>query len=450
MYRGSGLSFDHPEDWTVATFGKNPTGNLSIRSRDAYIFLAWARDPGVEPEKILNQIEKTYNGDEIKILSSMRNQMRINGENASILDIYYSMGKYGSRKRFVVWNSSVSDRLFFATISSSSESYNSSISAFNHMLETFSDVPDRKATKLKQRSVKSDAWGIVLEDLLASYSYKDTSTLLSRKVHLETIHSLMPLNGTYRLSSMDKIEVDLPVAAAVRAAAVQDMLTQKGYETKLIQKGGNIRVAVKDNSDSWQLVSLNPREPGMMIGVPIDSGEKGIVYGDISELAEDNLMDLNGSINSNRQSSQIIRTECDPSRYAELKKPSSENKSWDENLQKVLDSYDYGKSYRESVFDCSNTSQVCWSILEGKGYDARLMMSYKGHPLDPHMWVAVRYPYEKERYVAVEATNTDKNKKLIHVGIITMRDDYYKGIMYNTSAQFSWLHPEEGIWLVGD
>ncbi len=125
-------------------------------------------------------------------------------------------------------------------------------------------------------------------------------------------------------------------------------------------------------------------------------------------------------------------------------RPSSENKSWTENLQKVLDSYDYGQSYRENVFDCSNTSQICWSILQGKGYDARLMMSYKGHPLDPHMWVVVRYPYEAERYVAIEATNTDKSKKLIHLGMITMKDDYYKGIMYNTSAQFSWLHPEEG------
>ncbi len=319
-YRGSGLSLEYPEDWIVTAFGKSPCGNLSMRSHDAYIFLTWVRDPGVEPEKVLDQIDKTYSGDEIKIISSTHSRMRINGENASVLDLYYTMGKYGSRKRFAVWNSSVSDRLFFATLSSSSESYDLSTLAFNHMLETFSDVRDRRATALKQRTVKGDAWGIVLEDLLASYSYKDTSTLLSRKVYLETMHSLMPSNGTYQLSSRDQIKVDPQLAAASRAAAVQDLLNQKGYETRLIQRGGNIWVAARDTAGSWQLVSLNPREPGKMIGVPIYDGEEGIVYTDISDLAEDNLMDLGNSITNNSiQSSQIIRKDCEPSRYVELR-----------------------------------------------------------------------------------------------------------------------------------
>ncbi|MGA9099233.1 MAG: hypothetical protein WB392_09910 [Methanotrichaceae archaeon] len=435
---------EYPSDWVVTAFGKNSAGNISIQSPDACILLAWARDPGVEPEKILDQVEKTYSGSEIRIISSAHNWIRINGENASVLDLYYSMGKDGTRKRFAVWNSSISDRLFFATLSSSSEGHNLSALAFNHMLDTFSDVPGRKAIKLEQRTVKGDAWAIVLGDLLASYSYKDTSTLLSRKVYLETTHSLTPLNGTYQLSSRDEIKVDLPLDAASRASAVEDLLNRNGYETRLIQRGGNIWVAVQDTSANWQLVSLNPRKPGEMIGVPIDNGEDGIVYWNITDLAEDNLMSFDYNINN---SSQIIREDCEPSKYVELRQPSSENKSWLKDLQKVLDSYNYGQSYRENVFDCSNTSQICWSILREKGYDARLMMSYKGHPLDPHMWVVVRYPYEAERYVAIEATNTDKNKNLVRLGTIAMKDDYYRGIMYNTSAQFSWLHPEEGMWL---
>lgn len=446
VYRNTDLSLEYPKEWTVSAFGERSAGNISILSRDTFIFLTWTRDPGVEPERILDQVRKVYSGGEIGILSSAHSQMRLRGENASVLDLYYSLGKYGARKRFAVWNSSVSDRLFFATLSSRNESYNLSTLAFDHLLETFSDMPHRKATKLEQRTAKGDAWSIVLGDLLSSYSYKDTSALLSRKVHLETIHSLVPLNGAYQLSSKDEINVDLPLAAAVRASAVQDLLNKYGYKTMLLQRGGNIWVVVQDPLGSWQLVSLNPREPERMIGVPIDTGDEGIVYRNISELTEDNLMRFDFGIDN---SSKIIHKDCEPSKYVELRRPSSENKSWLEDLQKFLESYDYSQSFRENVFDCSNTSQICWSILQGKGYDARIMISYNGHPLDSYMWVVVRYPYEAESYVAIDATITDKNEKLIHLGRITMKDDHYKGIMYNTSAQFSWLHPEEGMWRAG-
>ena len=63
------------------------------------------------------------------------------------------------------------------------------------------------------------------------------------------------------------------------------------------------------------------------------------------------------------------------------------------------------------------------------------------------MWVIVRYPYGDQIYVAVEATNTNGNGDLFHLGRVVLKDDYFKGIMYNRSMQFSWLHPEEGMWL---
>ena len=135
------------------------------------------------------------------------------------------------------------------------------------------------------------------------------------------------------------------------------------------------------------------------------------------------------------------------SEYEELKSPAQENITWTNELQRVLDTYSYPKKYQENVFDCSNTSQICWALLESKGYDARLMFSYRDHLLGRHMWVVVRYPYEDQRYVAVEATNTNGNGDLLHMGRVVLKDDYLKGIMYNTSKQFSWLHPEEGMWL---
>jgi hypothetical protein len=64
------------------------------------------------------------------------------------------------------------------------------------------------------------------------------------------------------------------------------------------------------------------------------------------------------------------------------------------------------------------------------------------------MWVVVRYPYEADRYLAVEATNTDRNQTLHSLGRVLVKEEYYKGVMYNSSLQFSRLHPEEGMWLV--
>jgi hypothetical protein len=37
----------------------------------------------------------------------------------------------------------------------------------------------------------------------------------------------------------------------------------------------------------------------------------------------------------------------------------------------------------------------------------------------------------------------------VHLGKIVNDSDYFQGIMYNSSAQFSRMHPEEGIRLKG-
>ena len=73
------------------------------------------------------------------------------------------------------------------------------------------------------------------------------------------------------------------------------------------------------------------------------------------------------------------------------------------------------------------------------------MLSYKGHPLEEHMWVVVEAPNEKGRYVAIETANVDENKRLVNLGRVVSDEAYFRGIMYNTSEQFSRLHPEEGI-----
>jgi hypothetical protein len=150
---------------------------------------------------------------------------------------------------------------------------------------------------------------------------------------------------------------------------------------------------------------------------------------------------------------EVMQRDCQPSRYVALKAPTEIDSSWMADLNRTLDELEFSQSYQENVFDCSNTSQIVWSMLDGKGYQARLMMSYKGHPLDPHLWVVVLYPHQKERYVAVETANTDRasagpSKRLVHLGRVTTERKYYSGIMYNSSQQYSRLHPEEGMWPV--
>lgn len=455
---GSGIefSFDLPQDWIVAESGGYGAGNMSINTSDACILLTWMRDPGIEPEKILDNVGKTYSGDEIKILSSERGQIWMESQEvkAKTLDLEYKLTDYRSRDLFAVWNSSRSDRLFFAYLSSYRDNYTRSSETFKQVLESFADLGGREVLMPEAVSGQSglhvagnaagSAWTMVLSDLLASYSYKDAANLPPRNIHLQTRRSLHTFNGTYLISTEETLLIDQPELAAARAGAVQDLLSRNGYETRLIQDGGNIWIAVRNPSGWWQSVSINPKDPKRMVGVLVGDGCSGIVYENISDLAKDNLMSFR---DSDRGSGIIVQKDCEPSRYVELKQPSVKNQSWIGGLQDILDSRDYRQIYRENVFDCSNTSQICWSILQGEGYDVRLMMSYKGHPLDPHMWIVVRYPYETERYVAVEATNTNKGKKLLHLGKIATDGDHYNGIMYNSSAQFSRLHPEEGMWL---
>jgi len=59
----------------------------------------------------------------------------------------------------------------------------------------------------------------------------------------------------------------------------------------------------------------------------------------------------------------------------------------------------------------------------------------------------VRYPYEVDGYVAVETANTDEKKRLVHLGKVVTDAAYLEGVMYNSSAQFSRLHPVEGMGL---
>lgn len=439
-----GLAFQYPSDWAISALGNKVSGNISLSDSCARLVIDWIREPGLKPVDVLDQVVKTYDQGEVEILSKDQGKISIQGREVETLNISYKFKDYSAKKRLAAWTSEGSDRLFFASMSSCSVDYSTNEEIFNRILGSFRDQESREIF-LEARSVQDDAWAIVLEDLLASYHYNDQSPLSSTAVYTEASHSLIPVNGSYRLSSSEKIRAEMSSRVIIRAAVVQKILQVSGYKTALIQKGGQIWVVVGDSSGRWQSVSLNPKEPWRMVGALVVGQDRfsGLIYNTSRELAEDNSLNMNIPTDS----SKFVQKDCDPSRYVELKGPVKENKTWMNELQSVLDNYSYPKKYQENVFDCSNTSQICWAFLKDKGCDAKLMFSYRDHPLGKHMWVVVRYPYEDDRYVAVEATNTNGNGDLLHLGRVVLKEDYLKGIMYNTSKQFSWLHPEEGMWL---
>ena len=441
---GMGFSFQYPVGWTVSDSGSQVAGNLSMMNSGVDIVVTWMRDPGFTPEKILDQIVNVYSQGGVEVLSQEKAQISVQGQKAETLDLSYRFNDYEAKKRFAAWISNESDRMFFVSMSSSSENYTNNKESLNYVLSTFHDQEAREET-LGPRSAQDDAWAIVLRDLLASYYYKDQSVLQPRAVYVHATHSLTPVNGSYHLSSFETIRSDMLKTTVIRSAAVQELLQDFGYDSVIIQKSGQIWVVVKDPSGRWQSISLNPEEPWRMIGALVigREGYLGLMYNNSTELAKANLLTMNDPIDS-----KYVQKSCDPSRYAELNRPSQENGTWADELQSFLDSYSYPQKYQKNVFVCSNTSQICWAMLEGKGYDARLMFSYKGHPLGQHMWVVVRYPYEDGRYVAIEATNTNDNGDILTLGKVVFKDEYFRGIMYNTSKQFSWLNPKEGMWLV--
>jgi hypothetical protein len=443
-YRGMGLTFQYPSNWAISASGNQVSGNISVIDSCGSIVIDWIRDPGLTPKSILDQVVKTYNQGEVEILSKDRGKISVQGLEAETLDLSYKFKDHSAKKLLAAWTSDESDRLFFASMSSCTEDYYRNEEVFNRVLGSFQDR-EPKEISLEARLVQDDAWAIVLGDLLASYHYVDPSALSSTAVYAETVHSLIPVNGSYRLMSSEKIRYEMSSGTIRRAAVVRNILQARGYKAGLIQRGGQIWVVADDPSGRWQSVSLNPKEPWRMVGALVvgRDGYNGLMYNTSIGLAEDNSMTMNAPTDS----SESVQKDCDPPMYEELKSPAKENVTWTNELQSVLDGYSYPKKYQENVFDCSNTSQICWALLKGKGYDARLMFSYRDHPLGRHMWVVVRYPYEDDRYVAVEATNTNRNGDLLHLGRVVLKNVYLNGIMYNSSMQFSWLHPEEGMWL---
>ncbi|MCX8207300.1 MAG: hypothetical protein N3G75_05645 [Methanothrix sp.] len=405
--------------------GNEGSGVLTSEAPCMMFNLFWLRDIGVRPESYLDAILQLYNGNGLKIDSHSRFSCSIRSLEARCLDINYSFAGYSARKTFAVWYSPATDRTYIASM----ESCYGDTEMLLSILQTISEI-DRSRT-LAVRKSRNDTWSLLLSDTLSSWRYADPSHLTGGQFLIRTNHTVSERG----LFSYDSIDLSLPQDMFMRPAAVFYLLREAGYTPVIMQRQGSVWIAVKVG-DEWQAISLNPLNPDRSVGVQVfeDDWYTGIVYSDPEELAVAN------SINLSVPSGYIVRR-CKPSRYVHLEIDTSTDRS---KLENILAEHSYIPRYREGRFDCSNASQVCWSLLKGMGYDAYLMVGTKDHPLGEHMWVVVR---TEKGYIAIESAMVGSAQNFLKLGSIKSDAAYYKGVMYNSSVHYSLLNPEEGMWL---
>jgi hypothetical protein len=438
-FEKSNIHFNHPTSWELSEFGDPLSGNLTIDGLCDKISLNWTNDPGISPQIILDKIEETYEGSQIEVVSSTHGQIQMREQEASTLNLTYLFQGHQAEKMFVAWNSSRSNRFFLASISGCGSSLNPQ--PFFMLVKSFRDATEDEMIKFEPKS-ETNEWSIVLGDLLSSYHYKDSKVLPPNEISIQVFHSLIHEANGYRIDSKEVVRVGKPLLALTRAKAVSALLRQNGYQVKLIQRGNEISLAVFDPSGTWQPVSINPADPGSSIGVLIDEPYEAVNFQNLDDIQAAEMQAINA-----KQIGELLVRDVESSRIIDLKRPINIDQGWIEDVEAVLESFDYNEPYQEGIFDCSNTAQITWSLLKDNGYDARLMMGWNNHPLGEHLWIAVKYPEEPDSYVAIETANTDKKKKLNFLGQIVEDEKYYHGIMYNSSIQYSRLHPEEGMWL---
>ncbi|MDD1741835.1 MAG: hypothetical protein LUQ47_00745 [Methanotrichaceae archaeon] len=437
-FEQSNIFFKYPASWELNESGNSSSGNLMIDESCDKIFLNWTIDPGVSPRIILDKIQETYEGSGIEVVSSRQGQIQMRKQEASTLNFTYLFQGHQAKKFFAAWNSSRSNRFFLASISGCGSSLNPQ--PLDTLIKSFLDTTEGLMLKFDPKS-ETDAWSIILGDLLSSYHYKDLRVLPPNQISIQVFHSLAQEANGYQIDSQQVIRASKPLLALARAKAVSALLQLNGYQVKLIQKGNEISLAVFNPSGMWQPVSINPADPGSSIGVLIDVPYDAVIFQDLEDQQAKEMQAIN-----TRQIEEILVKDVESSRIMDLKSPANIDPAWLEDLEGFLESYDYNEPYQEGIFDCSNTAQIAWSLLKDNGYDARLLMSWNTHPLGEHLWVVLKYPGETDSYVAIETANTE-NKKLNFLGQIVDDAKYYHGIMYNSSNHYSRLHPEEGMWL---
>ncbi len=466
--RGANFSFELPAGWTATSAGDRNDGNLTLEGNCARAFIGWFEDVGVDPDLLLRQVVRAYRSGSIRFTvleAEPGGAVEVDGLRGSTLNIYYMYSGQESQKRLVAWPSPRSGRIFYASFWSCSDGWEENLEEFESVLASFRDEPFEGYAVFEPRSAAFDGWGTVLSETLQSYRFGKVAAPSGPEVTVRV--SLTSHREDGRVDQLASEEIASSTRGAEvpsREAALKSLLVDEGYRAVVLRRGGAFWVAVQGPEGRWQAISPadagDDRSVGTLVG-PADDAEwyRGLVVAgpetagepETSTADEPEMADVPVAAEALERSgwtvgaaedvgfadAAAIEKRCDPPHMVRLAPMAEVNLTWVLEIKDLLDRYSY--SQEEADPGSFLRSQVCWALIEREGHDAILVTGYEGHPLHPRMWVAVKHPGELG-YIAVDPAAGDGG-----LGEIVHGAEYFEGIGYETSGQYSCLHPDRGL-----
>jgi len=287
--------------------------------------------------------------------------------------------------------------------------------------------------ELEPRPNTLDGWGLVLSEILSSYHFAEVATQPNPEVGVKVVMKSHREGG--RVNQLASEEIVSPTRKGEvppREEALQKLLRDRGYGVAILQRGGAYWVVAQDPEGRWQAISSAAsaeRGLGTLIGPEEVEWYRGLVVDGLKEATSE---EAKGS------SDLVVEKNCEPPREVHLKPTTEVNLTWILGLRDLLDRYRYSQD--EPGQGSFLRAQVLWALLEREGYDAWLVTGYEGHPLSQEMWVVLSQP--GEGYVAVRPAAAGDGGGL---GVIVSDVERFDGIAYDTSLQYSCLHPDRGL-----
>ncbi|MDD2637484.1 MAG: hypothetical protein WCY97_05975 [Methanothrix sp.] len=435
-YRWANFSIELPEGWDPALEGGRYEGNLTLEGACALVRISWFEDSGIDPESCLRQAVRAYRSEYLRfsvLTVEAGEPVAVGGQWASSLNVYYKYGDQEAQKRLIAWSSPVSGRFFYAFFWSCPEAWEANLEKFELLFESFRDEGFERYVELEPRPNTLDGWGLVLSEILSSYRFAAVPTQPNPEVEVKVVMKSHREGG--RVNQLASEEIVSPTrkgAVPLREEALQKLLRDRGYGVAILQRGGAYWVVVQDPLGRWQAISSVARAErglGTLIGPGEAEWYRGLVVDGPKEATSE---DAKGS------SDLVVEKNCEPPREVHLKPAAEVNLTWILGLRDLLDRYRY--SQEESESGSFLRAQVLWALLEREGYDAWLVTGYQGHPLYQEMWVVLSHP--GGGYVAVRLAAAGDGGGL---GEIVSDVERFDGIAYDTSLQYSCLHPDRGL-----
>ncbi|MDF0590695.1 hypothetical protein [Candidatus Methanocrinis natronophilus] len=429
------LAFATPAGWRAEVAGEFNEGNLTLAGACASAYIGWFEDSGIDPEGVLRQVVRGYRAGSLRfsvLTAEPGDPVTIDGQSSSTLNVYYRYGGQESKKRLAAWASPISGRFFYASFWSCPDEWDENLASFTAFLESFKDGGSYDFVVLEPRRPALDGWGTLLSLTLQSYHFSGCYDRENPVVEVKVaMKSRREGERVDEVASEEVLSLIRGAQVPADVQALQEFLVDRGYGVAILRRGGDFWPVVQGPEGRWQAVSIARSGQGGGLGSLVDLDEAYWYRGLVVDYPEDRI--------ENRSFEGLkIEKDCDPPFMVDLLPASEVNLTWILGLRDLLDRHSYvpGGSDPEPF----HRAQICWALLEREGYDALMVTGYEGHPLDTGMWVAVRHPGGGGHLAVAPSSCGDGG-----LGEIVSGAEYLRGIAYETSLQFSCLHPDKGL-----